>query len=559
MLTLKPRNYKQNMQLSLLPKNKIDTVTLSPISNEVTPSDIFYTEDIGTVTINGNTITLPTDVNDATNIATILGLTNTQYHAQCNDRAGALDTYRLCKSGVQCVMVSGESTVHMSSAILGNIQASINLSGFSFAIKRGTSNFNSFPDFTNVMMDTSGALSQWIHDNVNETRTYLSGDYENLNLTMNGWIKNIKAVTDTDDALVAATTINETTENDIATTWFKNISGGGIFDIELTALASGWKDYAFQLQEQDVPYTRMLPANYDPATELTTGMGAGIRFKNLSIRVDAQVTKLSDFDFKIKWQAPIRYTYAATSRTYHALFGYRDLDNYAFVDLVSNIQVRLQGTPLNIDQTDVTYSLTSTDELTTTVVGQHPFKFDTNECITLQSVIKPLETPFNRLIRVGGELSSYDGYSRQEIFALDGNLAIGNVIAYQGEYAEIDEYDSEDDYYVALILSDGPIKAAEQTEILVKVYPLDNSQNWIEYISKALLLKYRKGKYIVKVDVYAAWIIQNNVTINTQMQIQLQNSDFITRENTICTFEVKTIEKHFNANEFVYTLQLMEV
>lgn len=82
---------------------------------------------------------------------------------------------------------------------------------------------------------------------------------------------------------------------------------------------------------------------------------------------------------------------------------------------------------------------------------------------------------------------------------------------------------------------------------------------WYETLSRRILTKYQDGKYVVSVDVYARWSIQNNIHINSEMYVILQDGTYIKRKNNICKFKVVNIEKCFSSDEFIYRLKLLEV
>lgn len=82
---------------------------------------------------------------------------------------------------------------------------------------------------------------------------------------------------------------------------------------------------------------------------------------------------------------------------------------------------------------------------------------------------------------------------------------------------------------------------------------------WYETLPRLILTKYQNGKYVVSVDVYARWSIQNNIHINSEMYVILQDGTYIKRKNDICKFKVVNIEKCFSSNEFIYRLKLLEV
>lgn len=84
-------------------------------------------------------------------------------------------------------------------------------------------------------------------------------------------------------------------------------------------------------------------------------------------------------------------------------------------------------------------------------------------------------------------------------------------------------------------------------------------QLWLEHMSEYLLKTYGDGAYIVECEVPASWALENDVHVNTEMQIKLQNGQLIKRKDTVCTFQVKTIEKTYRDSKFYYALRLMEV
>lgn len=86
--------------------------------------------------------------------------------------------------------------------------------------------------------------------------------------------------------------------------------------------------------------------------------------------------------------------------------------------------------------------------------------------------------------------------------------------------------------------------------------------SWVTKMSSYLLTKFKNGKYIISCDVRAAWVLQNDVHVNDEVNVKLLDGSFITSRSsttTKLTFQVKNIEKVFNESEFYYTIQLMEV
>lgn len=77
---------------------------------------------------------------------------------------------------------------------------------------------------------------------------------------------------------------------------------------------------------------------------------------------------------------------------------------------------------------------------------------------------------------------------------------------------------------------------------------------WVEAVSQEILTKYKNGKFIAKCTVPARWAVENGVHVNSQIQLRLQDGTLVPR-----IFKVKTIEKVFEASQFVYNLGLLEV
>lgn len=82
---------------------------------------------------------------------------------------------------------------------------------------------------------------------------------------------------------------------------------------------------------------------------------------------------------------------------------------------------------------------------------------------------------------------------------------------------------------------------------------------WIEEMPRYILDKFKNGKYIVECEIPATWALRNDVHIDTEITIQLQDTTMITRNGTVCIFQVKNITKRMQSNNFIYTLSLMEV
>ena len=117
--------------------------------------------------------------------------------------------------------------------------------------------------------------------------------------------------------------------------------------------------------------------------------------------------------------------------------------------------------------------------------------------------------------------------------------------------------------------------AGKLTTDTKNVYPLDFAANelitrdatfgtgvlWSEAMPLYLLTKFQKGKYAIRCDVKAAFAIDNNIHVNSEVimyDIKGEPIKGASGQGT-ATFQVKNIEKIFKDSEFIYRLQLLEV
>lgn len=119
------------------------------------------------------------------------------------------------------------------------------------------------------------------------------------------------------------------------------------------------------------------------------------------------------------------------------------------------------------------------------------------------------------------------------------------------------EYSLDDDELTVIPSNQHPLKLHD-CELITRDSILQ-SVPWKERISKLLLDKYIKGKYVITVDLDGPWALQNNITINTQITVVNIQGNAISRGVTPCLFEVKGIEKVFQQQTFIYRLILLEV
>lgn len=230
----------------------------------------------------------------------------------------------------------------------------------------------------------------------------------------------------------------------------------------------GWNTYNVSGAVKQGPYRWLAGSNSNNTPDRF------IPIVNKKYSFYCTVTKVSDYDYQVDYELPIRYIYAAAAKAVGSIIHTNEYgrDSYAFKDVVSKITIKLTAGTFTDDSSDLSYSLDNS-QLTEDVANEHPLTFSKNELITQQA--------------------------------------------------------------------------------------LWGTEKWTEKMSKTILEEFKNGKHVVKCTVPVTWAIANAVKINTQMYVQLQDSSYITREGAICVFEVKTIEKRFDKDEFVFELGLMEV
>ena len=567
-MDLTAREYKKNMQWLNKPINKIDTVQLSPISNveseEAAP--------VATVDVTSGKL-------DNASISTKFPIPNTYVpkyvRAMRNVRSYNFSDHELGKSRVEIVMASGSVDITTDKAIVGVPYATVKLNGKSYSVPRGTKEYDYMPS-GQILQDMTKSFTQEVIDNKVETLDVLSWKYENNIVNCLAWVYEQKF----------SDLLNNFPSYYIATTWDKAYT-----PTRATPLFDGWTTV-------DSDQLKKLPSiSFDAYLNYTPGI---IPLKNTQFEISTQVQKLSDFKYRIFWQAPVRYLYIAAARSYGIFQGYLLIDSYAFVDIIDSLTISLYAKSLTTDKVDLAYSLSGpgTTALSTQLRNQFPLKIDEAECFTMSTVAQAPS------FLNWGSFQDNDirqGYYRNASAQLVANsrymcnsYAIG--FASEGTLDPILKitvlehviYPSDWDTVPALVLRNNEGKVVRTIKYTAtsraKIYEFSASEGitsfyintaslftevsivtnsyqlWYQGIVLTLLTKYENGKYIVTADAKASWCFNNNVHVGTQMYIHLLNGKIISnKEGNPVLFEVKNIEKKFMPSEFIYQLKLMEV
>lgn len=82
---------------------------------------------------------------------------------------------------------------------------------------------------------------------------------------------------------------------------------------------------------------------------------------------------------------------------------------------------------------------------------------------------------------------------------------------------------------------------------------------WSKFISNTLLDKYKDGKLWISAKVRNTFMIENDIHIDSRVQIKDIDNEYITRNETVLVFEVKNIEMVYKESQCYYNVILMEV
>ena len=451
-ILLTPRIYNKDFQWNIASKNIVDSVTFTPVIGDINDdTENIHTESFTTVQIQGT--------NSNVNLPIASNTTPTYWRYMTNTHLATFVQVDYAKARIECVMATGSKRITLNTALPEMPNASIRLSGNSYVITRGDSTFDDYPSLDNIR-DKSFNLTSWIKSNYDMQNASLLWDYSKNTFSMNPWVRNFVPLTEV------------TTPDDIITTW-------GYYSPYYPGLLShsfpdkySWTD---QPSFGDIDNLSTVAVNpiqpmYDELPGISfEGFPAdnAIIMYDLRVPITCNVRKIDDYTFDIDWVAPVRLSYMAASRTRSSAGANSDLDNYAFVDEMTQVDVVLSGRQFNTDTYDVTYAKNAISE----------------------NILKVSETPF---------------LTSRTYFGTDTN-------------------------------------------------------KWDKTLANRLLNKYAKGKYIIKCKVPTTWLLQQNISIGSTIDIILQDGNYIARGNNICMFKVHNIEFNYQPEEFKSTLTLMEV
>lgn len=561
MIVLTPRVYKQNIKWAAAHAQKINTVQGQLLDNTLIPSvDNLYTQNVTTVAIGDRLLTLPIDNSIAP----------THYRWMHNGRWVPFEDVDHAKARIECIMISGTATIHTDKAILNVPRVQLTLAGTSDVISRGGSAFDTYPS-KDQLSDQSFSLAQWIHEHKTSTNESLTWSYENDSFSMNPWVRKLIPYD-----LVGMTAPGA---GDILTTWNDPSQTARTW-----ATASRWTDHTnYEISGAEI---YMWPTN-PQGSDIPSLVQCAIKMQDHRMGFGVSVTKVDDYNFKVNYHVPVRLAYAAASRTRGMLGAYYELDNWAFVDNITSINLSFSGAEYSDETIKYAYSMNAQGVLTEELKNEHILNIAESELLTKyvytdksaatnlynsasNTVGKYVDNEGVLVDRTGAFVTDYIAVTPGQLieasncvvtgFDAPGLLYDANMLPISSIPVEEKNYVygykfivPADCYYMRL---NGDVHRAEVGTFFVRGYTLTF---WHTQKLKDLLRKYKNGKYTVTCEVSMNWLVENRVDVGTEAQVILPDGQYISREKNVCTFCLKNITKHFKQDSFTCTLDFLEV
>ena len=366
-LTLGPRVYRQDMKWSLVPENKIDTVTFKPYVNALTE-----TTEIATVSVTQVGIE-----HEDGEIKTTLPIANSvpfsKWHTMSNTQYGLLIDWHYAKARVEAVIAKGTARFELNAPLTSAPTVKLSFRGNSDVIARKSGTYDNFPT-VEQLNDPTFDLRTWIYQHRTNTSEAILSNFSGKSFDLNPWVSEVTSyVSESRDAELAD-------PSTIKTTWVDTVlhPNNGFADY------SNWIEVVSDAASHTP--TRAVPASWDPTVERAPLGSLTLPIRNARYDITTSVRKLNDYTYEVDFKVPVRYTYLAASNYGGVLGSMNDLDNYAFNDVVSHVDVTLVAQPISEETIDMGYSeREGSHALTTDLSNAYPFNFSQNEFITLNT------------------------------------------------------------------------------------------------------------------------------------------------------------------------------
>ena len=368
-IQLAPRYYKPNLSWKMLTKNKIDTFTCKPYANNQLSPSVVHSEEITSVIIGGNTVSLPIANSIAPNAMGI---------AYNND-----GEIQYASGEVQAVTVSGTFTLQLTNPLPTIPTVTLLFEGQTKYINRGSKDFD---EMENLFWGI-GNIADAIDNNADGDETWTDSksvdtynrgslldptlvDYTKPTVPLFPFVKVVRAA----GSGQADFNANKLTEEEVLTHWIPSSEPihTPLVDTPNWSYLSDpnawltWDTYAY--------YSG---SSLDPLYRFNAQRAS---FVNKTIPITTEVIKVSDYEYTINWSAPVRYAYHAES----AGAAMSTTDSYAFIDHITKITAQVTAQEMNTETVDVSYGWNGS-ALTEQVDNNYPISFAENEFITLDT------------------------------------------------------------------------------------------------------------------------------------------------------------------------------
>lgn len=339
MISLTPNIYKRDAKFLPLTENKIDTVYVQPLRNEITEFKHVETRDLPRVAPSDK----PTYVHYMTCQSPVW-----------NIFAGQPD---VAKARVEVLLHSGTTEFVFDTPVEGNVTCNIALEGTSYVIGNKEISYGAYPS-SGEFTDVNTSLAAWVYNNRESTVSQLTHEYESQNVFFTPWIKRW-----TNDNVVS--------EGNVNTLWASTEAGN------ISPNYAKWISGSNQLSDA-LPLRRALPGTQYSDIAIATDIPLAARY----IPKTCKVTRTSDRSFIVHWQVPLRFVYLAASRYFGPLGGEYLIDSSAYYDDIKSCTFTLQGAMRNREYEEYAFSLDANSELSDTLINKRPYKFGAAENIT---------------------------------------------------------------------------------------------------------------------------------------------------------------------------------
>lgn len=498
--------YAKGLKWKLRRNNAVDTVVFQLLSNDEEES-VVASGALRTLDYRGNTYSLPLgsqaqpDILDAVHTHVSIGQGRT-----CIWHNGPYDY-----AWGQVSVLLGEKNIPitLSSPVVGNLSLHIDVKGVTTETTTSIEsnyknprdgNYKSADIVTMIRNNSPTVSSEW--SNASNYKEYNSANGVDLNPFVSYFIR--ANGEDTSEA-------NLTPASDLITRW--NGYNGSMPLYWTCATSEDWYTAYYLDAQQQIGSLR--PGNYYqwPAAFYDSQGGSTFYkeqrskgFTQSRLKLKRDVNVIDDYHVTISITEPIRLIYSAFAKYNRSDWilvespGEQFLDAKAFFDDITEISYTLTGYRVSSKATEYSYSLDSFGELTESSININVLRIPSSLFMTASS-------------------SFPEGKIKCSPDILAGQYVVGYSVS-------------------------------------------SSTVNWKDFWAKKILYWYKKGKYVVEVEVPALWAIENEIEINTECNIKLPDNTYIgSYENNVLvpsTLVVKNITKIYNNRQFIYRLQLTE-